>query len=158
MKKRDVLRASIAVFVCELAGIIGSVFTIQSVSSWYPTLNRPPFTPPNWIFAPAWTILYALMGVSLYIIWDKGPENKKNREAVAIFGAQLALNVLWSVLFFGLRSPLLALAEMLVLWPAIVLTYLKFREIDKNAGLLLVPYLLWTTFAAVLNYSIVILN
>ncbi len=141
----------LSVGVCLGAGILGSIFTISSIPTWYATLNKPFFSPPNWIFGPVWTILYILMGVSLYLVWIKN-------KVPAVFWIQLILNALWSILFFGLKNPSLALVDIAALWVAIFLTIKSFYKINKPAGNLLIPYLLWVTFASILNLAIVVLN
>ncbi len=148
----------IAIVVCEGVGLAGAFFTFPSIATWYSTLNKPAFSPPSWIFGPVWTILYLLMGVAVYLVWVKGWENKKVKEALIYFTVQLILNFLWSVFFFGLHSPLLAFVDIVLLWLAILLTILKFYKISKSAAYLLIPYLLWVTFASILNLSIVLLN
>lgn len=153
-----IVRLIAAVLVCELVGIIGSFFTVLAISGWYTTIQKPLFTPPNWVFAPVWTTLFLLMGISLYLVWEKGLEKKEAKMAVSIFGVQLALNIGWSFLFFGLQNPFLALLEIVLLWAAILATTILFYRISKTAGILLIPYLLWTSFAAFLNYSIWVLN
>lgn len=155
---KDILRLLGSIFVCQLAGIIGSVFTIESVSTWYVTLNKPFFTPPSWLFAPAWTTLYTLMGIALYLVWKKGFEKRENRIALYFFFTQLSLNALWSIIFFGLRMPVYAFFEVVILWILILVSAIKFWEIDRRAGALLVPYLAWTTFAALLNLAVWLLN
>ena len=154
MKKIFKLIASIV--ITQLAGILGSLFTITNVNSWFSTINKPFFNPPNWLFGPVWTLLYLLMGISLYLIWNKG--FKKHKTAIYIFGIQLILNSLWSILFFGLKSPLFAFIEIIFLWAAILLSIIKFYKISKPAAYLLIPYILWVSFAAVLNLAIVLLN
>lgn len=140
--------------LCNLAGAIGSVFTSPSIPTWYSTLIKPSFNPPSWLFAPVWISLYTIMGISLYLVLQK----KNNRRALSFFSAQLILNALWSILFFGLQNPLLAFIEILILWLFIALTILEFRRLDRKAAHLLIPYLLWVTFAAILNLSIWRLN
>ena len=140
-----------------LAGGIGSAFTTAAIPTWYANLNKPVFTPPGWVFGPAWSILYILMGIAFYLVWSK-TNFKGYQTALIFFVVQLVLNALWSILFFGLKQPLYALLEIIVLWVAILLTLIPFYKIDKTAGLLLIPYLAWVTFAAILNLSIVILN
>ncbi|MFH1622910.1 MAG: TspO/MBR family protein [Candidatus Aenigmatarchaeota archaeon] len=147
--------ASIA--VCQLAGAVGSVFTTPSIATWYADLRKPWFSPPNWVFAPVWITLFAMMGIALYLVWKKG-YGKRTRHAIAAFGLQLALNVLWSLLFFGLRLPAAAFVEIVVLWAAIAYTTLKFKETDNRAAYLMLPYLAWVSFAAVLNYHVWVLN
>jgi len=116
------------------------------------------FSPPNWIFGPVWTILYFLMGISLYMVWDKNLKNKKKDKAIKTFLLQLTLNLLWSVVFFGLHQPLLALAVIIMLWISIFMTIKYFYKISKISGYLLVPYILWVSFASILNLAITILN
>ncbi len=151
-----IIKFLVAVFLCEGAGIAGSFFTTPNIGSWYVTLSKPSFNPPNWIFAPAWTLLFFLMGVSLYLVWNKKdnlPEGGK-RIAMLVFFQQLSLNILWSALFFGLHNPFLAFVEIIVLWLSILMTIFYFSKISKTAAYLLVPYILWVSFAAFLNFSI----
>jgi len=147
-----------AVLICELAGIVGSIFTTPSIPTWYASLSKPTFAPPNWLFAPVWTTLFALMGISAYLVWSKGTKKKEVRIALVVFGIQLLLNIFWSYLFFGLQNPLYAFFEIIILWSAIALTIFKFYKISKNAALLLLPYIIWVSIAATLNYYIWILN
>ncbi len=155
--KIDWTKLVISIIICEAAGLIGSIFTFSSIPTWYASLVKPSFSPPNWIFGPAWTILYALMGISLYIVWKKG-FNKKTKFAFYLFGAQLILNSLWSIIFFGLRSPLYAFIEIVVLWILILLTIVTFYRISKTSAMLLLPYIVWVSFALILNLSILQLN
>lgn len=157
-KGSKIFKLVISILVCQGAGIVGSIFTSPAISTWYITLQKPSFNPPNWIFAPVWTLLFLLMGISLYLIWSKGLEDKKIKTAVFVFGIQLVLNIFWSFLFFGLQSPLYAFIEIVILWLAILLTIISFHKISKIAAYLLLPYILWVSFAAVLNFSILILN
>jgi benzodiazapine receptor len=156
MKKS--VRLIISIAVCEAIGLAATPFTISVIPTWYATLNKPSFSPPNWIFGPVWTILYLLMGVAAYLIWEKGLKNKKTKIALIYFLIQLVFNFFWSVFFFGLRQPLLAFIDIIFLWLAIVITMLKFYKLSKTAFYLLVPYLLWVSFATILNFSIVVLN
>ncbi len=158
MDKNKFVKFIAAILICQLVGIIGSIFTVSAISGWYATIQKPLFNPPNWLFAPVWTTLFLLMGISLYLVWEKGLEKKEVKLAVSVFGVQLALNILWSFLFFGLQNPFLAFIEIVLLWIAILATTILFYGISKKAGLLLIPYLLWVSFAAFLNYSIWILN
>ncbi len=155
---RGLPRLVSAIVVCQLAGIIGSVFTISSIPTWYAELEKPFFAPPNWLFGPVWLALYTLMGVSLYLVWSRGIDNSSVRTALSFFGVQLVLNALWSVLFFGLRSPLLGLVEIVALWIAIVANIVLFYRISRAAALLLIPYIAWVTIAAALNGFIWSLN
>lgn len=146
------------IVLCEGAGIVAGFLTAQSVRTWYPMLQKPWFTPPGWVFGPTWTLLYLLMGIALYIMWKK--ENAENGKLAAlfIFFIQLTLNVLWSLLFFGLRSPFWAFIEIVALWISILLTMMFFWRLSRTAAYLLVPYFFWSTFAGVLNFSIWSLN
>ncbi len=157
-KKINPFNLAIFILLCEMAGLIGSIFTIPAIGTWYAELNKPSFSPPNWVFGPVWIALYALMGISACLVFSKGWKNKKIKNAISIFSLQLVLNVLWSVIFFGAKNPFLALAEMAILWIAIFVTIKKFNEISKTAGNLLIPYLAWVSFAAILNLSIVLMN
>jgi len=148
----------LAILACEAAGFIGGFLTASSVTTWYATLAKPAFNPPSWLFGPVWTALYAAMGVALWLAWVGDAPAGKKRIGVGLFAAQLALNVLWSFLFFGLRSPLLAFVELLVLWVFILMTILAFRPLSRAASFLLVPYLLWVSFAGILNLAIVLKN
>jgi tryptophan-rich sensory protein len=181
MEKNNLIKLLISIFICELAGAIGSIFTIPSIKGWYLTLNKSALNPPSWIFGPVWTTLFLLMGVSLYLVWSKrfvvshplkglkikawnpwsqklltGPWQKIN--VISIFTIQLVLNILWSVLFFGLHQPGIAFFELLMLWFAILYTIVNFYRISKTASYLLIPYILWVTFAGFLNYSVWMLN
>ncbi|MCC7552480.1 tryptophan-rich sensory protein [Candidatus Micrarchaeota archaeon] len=146
------------IILCLLAGIIGSIFTTQNIPTWYESINKPSFNPPNWVFGPVWTILYVLMGISAYLIYSKGIKKKEVKLALIIFGIQLVLNTLWSILFFGLTSPLFGLICIIFLWLFIVLIMKLFYKLDKKAAYLLIPYILWVSFATILNYYIFILN
>jgi benzodiazapine receptor len=147
-----------SVLVCQFAGILGSVFTLSSLDNWYSLLEKPIFNPPSWGFFPVWTLLYTLMGISLYIVWEKGLQDRDVKIGLIVFGMQLILNTLWSFLFFGLRSPYYGLVEIVFLWLAIILTIVQFNKVSKIASYLLVPYILWVSFAALLNYYLWTLN
>lgn len=140
-----------------MAGFLGSFFTTPAIPTWYKTLNKPFFTPPDWIFGPVWIGLFILMGISLFFIWQRS-DHPQFKTGLIFFFVQLFLNILWSVAFFGLRSPLLGLMDILLLWIAILFTIFYFFQVSKFAGLLLIPYLLWVSFATVLNFSLWILN
>jgi len=155
---KDIIKLVVSVVVCLAAGAIGSVFTRSAIPTWYATLVKPPFNPPNWLFAPVWTLLYILMGVSAFLVWRKGLENRQVRAALIIFLVQLILNTLWSVVFFGLESPLYGLIVIVILWAAILITVIMFFRISRLASILLWPYLAWVSFAAILNGSIWMLN
>lgn len=152
-----ILKFLISIALPFFAGGLGSFFTAPAIPNWYESLNKPAFTPPGWLFGPAWTILYILMGISFYIVWSK-PNSEGYKPALILFLFQLILNAGWSIIFFGLKQPLYAFVEITVLWIAILATLIKFYNIDKTAGLLLLPYLAWTSFAALLNLFILKLN
>jgi tryptophan-rich sensory protein len=139
-------------------GLTAALFTAQGVHGWYLQLNRPSFTPPNWLFAPVWTLLYILMGVSLYMIWRLPPGTPHRKRSLFIFGLQLALNFCWSLLFFVGHYTGIALIDIGVLWVTILGMIISFIQVREAAGLLQVPYVLWVSFAAVLNFSIWQLN
>lgn len=153
---KDLTKLILSVGICLGAGALGSLFTVSAIPAWYATLNKPVFSPPNWVFGPAWTILYILMGISLYLVWTSKGKLKQN--ALNLFFVQLGLNALWSIIFFGLKNPALAFVNIVALWVAIFLTIRSFNKVNKLAGNLLIPYLLWVTFASILNLSIIILN
>ncbi|MCJ7578812.1 MAG: tryptophan-rich sensory protein [candidate division Zixibacteria bacterium] len=158
-KTRDrILQLVISLIVCQFAGFIGSVFTTPAIPTWYVSLNKPSFTPANWLFSPVWITLFVLMGISAFLVWNKGLDDKRVKTALSIFAVQLILNILWSAVFFGFRSPLAGLIEIAILWMAILLTTLNFFKVSKTAGLLLLPYILWVSFATVLNFFIWRLN
>ena len=158
IKIKDIGKLVISVITCLAAGAIGSIFTRQAIPTWYATLEKPAFTPPSWLFAPVWTLLYILMGVAAFLAWRKGLQNRQVRIALIAFLIQLVFNALWSVVFFGLESPLYGLIVISVLWVTILFTALKFYRISLAASVLMWPYLLWVTFAVVLNESIWLLN
>lgn len=171
----------ISVVICQLAGGLGSIFTAPEIANWYAKLNKPFFQPPNWLFGPVWTLLFLLMGISLYLVWEnnwqiknllgnyKGKAWNKYSEKfwigswqkanlILVFATQLGLNVLWSVLFFGMHNLGLAFFELLMLWFAILYTILNFYRVSKTAGYLLVPYILWVSFAGILNLAVWLIN
>jgi len=152
------LIAALFIFVCLMAGVVGSFFTMQSIPTWYAGLNKPAFNPPNWVFGPVWTGLYVLMGISAYLVYSKGAKKKEVRTALMVFSAQLLLNAVWSILFFGLQSLLYGLVGIVALWLSIAATMWRFYGISREAAWLLAPYMLWVSFAGVLNYFIWTLN
>jgi len=158
MKTHIVLRLVVCLALTFSAALLGSVFTGNAIPDWYANLNKPFFTPPNWLFGPVWTILYLLMAISAFLIWQKGLDSPAVKIALVLFLLQLILNGLWTPLFFGLKMPLVAFIEILLLWTAIGLTILAFARVSIPAALLLLPYLLWTSFAAVLNCALWLLN
>ncbi len=158
MTKQNFFRLLVSVLICELAGIIGSFFTTPAIPAWYASLTKPSFNPPNWLFGPVWTTLFLLMGIAFYLIWQKLAVNKTAKLAMIIFIIHLGFNTLWSILFFGLRNPFYGLIDIAILWLMIVYLIYAFMAIDKRAAYLLVPYLLWVSFATVLNFAIWQLN
>ncbi|MCL5125531.1 MAG: tryptophan-rich sensory protein [Deltaproteobacteria bacterium] len=146
------------ILACELAGVLGGLATAGSVTTWYPTLVKPAFSPPNWVFAPVWTLLYAMMGIAAYLIYRKGMGKTAVRFALLVFALQLLINLKWSLIFFGLHSISGALLAILVLWALIALTIYKFYKIDKQAAYWMIPYLAWVSFAALLNAALWLLN
>ena len=157
-KTNNILIFIASIVICQMAGIIGSIFTTPAIPTWYANINKPTFRPPNWVFAPVWTTLFLLMGIALFLIWRKGLDKKENRIAFSVFIIQLILNTLWSILFFGLESPFAAFIEIIFLWVAILASIILFFRISRLAGALLIPYILWVTFASILNFSIWRLN
>ncbi|HPD76898.1 MAG TPA: tryptophan-rich sensory protein [Spirochaetota bacterium] len=151
------IKLVISIAIPLFIGFIGSFFTSSSVDTWYKTLKKPDFNPPNWVFSPVWTLLFILIGLSFYIIWKNNFGGKKVL-LLNIFFTQLFANLLWSLFFFGLRSPFLALIDIIVLWLAILVNIIVFYRVSKPAGILLVPYILWVSFAALLNFYLYILN
>ena len=152
------IKAFVCIFLCLSAGGIGSAFTASAIPEWYATLAKPSFSPPNWIFAPVWTLLYILMGLAAALVWRKGLQSPQVRTALVVFLIQLILNMIWSVLFFGLRSPLYGLVDIVFLWVMILVTIAQFFKVSTPAAVLLIPYILWVTFATGLNLGILLLN
>ena len=155
---QKIIKIVLVVLVCVSVGYLSGTVTRDSITTWYPTLVKPVFNPPNWIFAPVWTLLYIMMGIAAGLVWNRYSENSLVQKALGFFAIQLGLNALWSYLFFGLHNPLLALIEIVLLWLMIFETYNQFKKIDKVAGLLMLPYLAWVSFATILNASIWWLN
>ncbi len=153
---KKILQFIASIAICQMAGIIGAIFTISAIPTWYSTINKPSFNPPSWVFGPVWTILYTMMGIALFLIWTN--KNGKKREAIHLFFVQLLLNAIWSPIFFGLHSLLIALIVIILLWIGILLTMISFSRISKTAAWLLAPYFLWVSFATLLNAAIWQLN
>ena len=148
----------ISIVICQLAGIIGSIFTMGSVETWYVTIAKPAFNPPNWIFGPVWVTLYTLMGIAAFLIWKEDIKNKAVKNALTIFALQLIVNILWSIVFFGAHSIMGGLIIIIILFILIIVTIKSFYKVSKTAGNLLIPYLLWVGFATALNFAIWQLN
>ncbi|MCO5724617.1 TspO/MBR family protein [Robiginitalea marina] len=151
-------RIALAVAICLLVGALSGLATQTSVDTWYTTLNKPSFNPPNWVFGPVWTLLYLLMGVAAGLVWTRGTGQGPRNKALALFAFQLLLNASWSLVFFGLQMPLPALFILVALLALIALTIMAFRKVSPAAAYLMVPYLLWVAFAGILNFKIVELN
>lgn len=157
MKAIDVVKLVVSIAVPLLAGFGSTVWTINSIPTWYASLNKPWFSPPNVVFAPVWTILYILMGVALFIIW-RSPRNRTRDTGIALFAAQLVVNVIWTFAFFGLQNTLFGVLTIVPLWILIAVTIYQFYKVDKWASYLLVPYLAWVSIATALNASVYLLN
>jgi translocator protein len=153
-----VIKLFLAIIICEAVGILGAIFTTPAIATWYQALNKPSFSPPNYVFGPIWTTLYALMGVSIFLILEKKIKGKEKNNLIFLFSLQLLLNFLWSVIFFGFHFPLLAFLDIVFLWVSILFLIIKFWKVSKPASYLLMPYLLWVSIASVLNAAIVVLN
>jgi tryptophan-rich sensory protein len=159
LQKSTIFSLIIALLLPFVAAGIGGIATGSSVSSWYPTLKKPAWNPPTWVFGPVWSLLYLLMGLASWLIWRKRiTQPVQVRQALGWYGFQLGLNMLWSIIFFGLQRIDLALVEIVALWSALVITIFKFDRVRRDAAALLLPYLLWTTFAAALNATLWWLN
>ena len=153
------LKITYCVAICLAVGYLSSKVTQSSISTWYPLIKKPSFNPPNWVFAPVWTMLFIMMGIAAGMVWNKLESNKELvKKGLLFFTVQLLLNALWSYLFFGLNNILLALIEIILLWLIIYETYHVFKQIDKRASYLLIPYLAWVAFATILTGSIYWLN
>ncbi len=154
-----ITRILAVVVTCLAVGYFSGIVTRSAVTTWFPTLVKPSFNPPSWVFAPVWSMLYVMMGVAAGLLWDRiEAEREVVKKALIFFAIQLALNALWSYLFFGLQNPMLAGLEIILLWLMIFETYIQFAKINKISGYLLLPYLAWVSFTAVLNGSIWWLN
>ncbi|MCX6719067.1 MAG: tryptophan-rich sensory protein [Candidatus Taylorbacteria bacterium] len=158
MKINSFFKLFIAIFISELAGIIGSFFTMPSIAGWYAGIIKPALNPPSWVFGPVWTTLFALMGIALFLVWKKGFDTRPAKIALGIFSFQLALNLLWSIIFFYLHSPSGALIEIISLWLAILAMIISFAKISRRTIWLFLPYILWVSFAMYLNYALWALN
>lgn len=152
------LKLVVSIIITEGAGGIGSIFTYQSIPTWYASLNKSPITPPNWLFAPMWLTLYFLMGIALWIVWSKSKTTEGRTVALTLFFIQLALNVLWSLIFFGLQSLLFGAIEIVFLWFFIVATIIEFRSVNRASAYVLFPYVSWVTIATLLNISVLWVN
>jgi len=160
MNKLQIVKIIGLIVLCEIVGAIGTIFTTPNIPTWYASLVKPFFSPPNFLFAPVWTLLFLMMGISVYLLLEN--KNKKlevkRKIAIAFFAIQFVFNILWSYLFFGLRNPLLGFIGIILLWIFIAATIFYSYKVDRRAAWLLVPYLAWVSFASLLNFAILILN
>ncbi|NOT50540.1 MAG: tryptophan-rich sensory protein [Chitinophagaceae bacterium] len=152
------IKLIIAVAVPLIIGFTSGFFTETGEASWYQSINKPSWNPPNWIFAPVWTTLYVLMGIALFLVWNSNVNTRYKRTAIILFSIQLLLNFFWSLIFFNQQQPGWALVEIITLWIFILLTIFAFAKLSKTAAWLLVPYISWVSFAAILNYTLWKLN
>ena len=155
---REIPKLIISILIVFLAGAVGTVYTLKEITTWYVSLLKPGWTPPNWAFGPIWSTLYVLMGISLFLVWREGLGRKDVRIAILVFAIQLFLNVLWSIIFFGTHNIFWGLVFVIILWISILINIIVFYRISKPAGLILIPYLLWVSIASYLNYSVFLLN
>ena len=155
---REIPKLIVSILIVFLAGAVGTVFTLKEITGWYAYLPKPSWTPPNWAFGPIWSTLYVLMGISLFLIWREGLNRKDVQIAIIVFAVQLAINVIWSLVFFGTHNLFGGLVLVLILWAAILVNIIVFYRISKPAGLILIPYIVWVSIASYLNYSVLILS
>ncbi len=147
----------VVVVVTLCAGLIGNLLSADAITTWYAGLDKPSWNPPNWLFGPVWTILYVLMGVAAYQVWERVKDSSR-RAALVVYGVQLVLNASWSIIFFAFRQPGIAFGEIVVMWVAILATIILFWRVRPLAGVLLLPYIAWVTFASALNFAVWQLN
>lgn len=155
---RSLVRLAISLLACYGAGFLGSIFVQDGVRTWYATLDKPFITPPDWLFAFVWLMLYACMAIALYIVWENDPHARDMRGWVPLFFAHLLLNAAWPIFFFGFHAILIAFIEILLLLWCVVMLTLGAREIDRRAMWLMIPYMVWVIFAAILNALIWVMN
>jgi len=155
---KEIPRLVVSIVIVFLAGAVGTVYTLKEITGWYAFLPKPSWTPPNWAFGPIWSILYILMGISLFLVWREGLGKKNVQIGVLVFAVQLAINVIWSLVFFGTHNIFGGLVLVLILWISILINIIVFYRISKPAGLILIPYLIWVSIASYLNYSVFLLN
>jgi len=157
MVNSNLIKFILAVLFTLVFGGLGGIVTSNEITNWYAGLHKPSFNPPNYLFGPVWTLLYFLMGISLYLIWKQLPSPSKTK-SIILFFIQFGLNFCWSFIFFKFHKPGFAFAEIILMWIFILLTILSFSKLNKTAAWLLVPYIAWVSFASLLNYSIWQLN
>ncbi len=154
----NIVKAIIAIVIPLMVGATSGFFTVTGVESWYQTIQKPSWNPPNWIFGPVWTTLYVMMGIALFLVWKEDTSEELKKIAIALFAVQLTLNFFWSFIFFNQQQPGWALVEIIAMWFFILLTIFAFAQVNKTAAWLLVPYISWVSFATILNYTIWQLN
>lgn len=155
---KEIFRLIVSVLIVFIAGTVGTVATLPQIPTWYASLIKPSWAPPNWLFGPVWTTLYILIGIALFLVWREGLNKREVKLAISVFAVQLFLNVLWSLIFFGYNSLLGGLIVVIILWIAILTNIIVFYWVSKPAGLLLVPYIIWVSIASYLNYTVYLLN
>ena len=158
MDLSDVIKLIASILASFAAGGIGTLFTFKAIPTWYAGLKKPPYTPPNWVFGPVWTILYILMGISVYLVWQKGLAVNGALLAFTLFWVQLALNTLWSIVFFGMKSKVGGVITIIVLWLLIMATVITSFRVSGWSGALLIPYIAWVSVASYLNIGVWLLN
>lgn len=149
----NILPLVLSILIAQTAGIIGSFFTVSSVGSWYKTLAKPSWNPPSWVFGPVWITLYTLMGLAAFFIW-KNRKHPYAKKALLFYGIQLVLNAWWSILFFGLKNPGIALIDIIILLVMMIITTLYFWKVERKAAWMMLPYIAWVGFATVLNFTL----
>jgi translocator protein len=158
MDWNNIIKLIISIVASFAAGGIGSLFTFKAIPTWYPGLRKPPYTPPNWAFGPVWTTLYILMGISVFLVWQKGLDTSGAILAFVFFWIQLVINALWSVIFFGMKSKGGGVITIIILWLLILATIVTFFRVSSWAGALLIPYIVWVSIASYLNIGVWVLN
>lgn len=157
-KVKEIPKLLLSIIIVFIIGALGSVATASEIPVWYAALAKPAWAPPNWLFGPVWTTLYVLIGIALFLVWRRGLEEEGVKVALTVFAVQLGLNLLWSLVFFGLQSILGGLVIILLLWIVILANIILFYRISTWSGVILIPYLIWVSIASYLNYSIYLLN
>jgi tryptophan-rich sensory protein len=152
------LKIIIAIIICEAAGLIGAIFTTPNIASWYATLDKPVFSPPNWLFGPVWTTLYFLMGIAVALIWQKGLKEQKVKKSFIFFWVHLFFNAIWSIIFFGWHQIFWAFCDIIIIWLMILILLIMFGRLKKSAAYLLIPFFIWVSLASVLNFALWWLN
>jgi len=158
MGLNDIIKLVVSILACFAAAGIGSLFTFKAIPSWYAGLKKPPYTPPNWAFGPVWTALYILMGISVFLVWQKGLATNGALPAFTLFWIQLTFNAVWSIIFFGMKSKGGGVITIIVLWLLIMATMIASFGVSGWAGALLIPYIVWVSIASYLNIGVWLLN